>query len=151
MSKIGRYLLLMILLAEVAEAQESFSLDVGKFRVCNSPETCHAIDCTPLIVCSDKRDDRDCSRCVKLFGKCITDAVCEAAKASQNALYSKAKGECELQKSQFKLQCETKKEGCKLEIRACEVLRTAEIRASQPLEIKLGELIASARQMQSNS
>jgi hypothetical protein len=95
------------------------------------------IDCTPTKECSPRQcsfesnhDTRNCSACLvhNPFGGCVVrgnDPFCEAAKATQNAIYTtdanlrkadcdrlaaQEKLSCEVEKSATKLLCETKKE-----------------------------------------
>ncbi|MBR0727037.1 hypothetical protein [Bradyrhizobium manausense] len=121
-------------------------------------------DCTPTQACDLKEDTRDCRRsrncqhnhdtreCRKcVVGVCANDPICEAAKASQNAiydadytacvnlgpiydaaceaqkatqngLYATQKAQCEAEKSTKKLACEAEKTGRKL---ACETYKGA--------------------------
>jgi hypothetical protein len=97
-------------------------------------------DCTPTMDCTPKKDctfdkdhdERPCYKCLvnKPFGGCWirgNDPACEAAKATQNAIYeaayAKKKFECETTKTAEKTKCEAEKSTKKL---ACEASKTAE-------------------------
>ena len=82
-------------------------------------------DCTPTRNCSfvANKDTRSCNRCLvsNLFGGCIVrgnDPFCEAAKASQNAIYQAdaagKKIDCERLKTQKKITCEAEKSAEKI-------------------------------------
>lgn len=81
-----------------------------------SDQECHVSDacaskCEITRDCGVPHDDRSCTR--KLFpGITITDPACEAAKASQNQIYSLEKNKCDAAKQYDKLKCELEKQNC---------------------------------------
>jgi hypothetical protein len=109
-----------------ALGQVPIELDVGKFRNCSPISAC-SVDCVPTLDCSPPNFDvRDC-RNHNVFAPSPVDAVCEAAKAEQNALYARQKNTCEAQKIGFKFACEAKKLSCQQEAQLCLTLKNSEI------------------------
>ena len=145
----------------IAEPKDFFDFGdsrIGKFRNCTPSIDCRPTkDCSqPQVTrdCSQPLDTRDCSACILRhpLGGCLergNDPFCEAAKASQNALYAANKSACEAanasqkavyasnklycetEKLSLKGRCETKKSAIKAD---CERLKLTQIEAAKPYE-----------------
>ncbi|MGX1164490.1 hypothetical protein AB7M16_000756 [Bradyrhizobium sp. USDA 372] len=132
--------------ASAALAQVPDEIKVGKFRECPLASACTR-DCSQTLECSAKVDTREC-RNRNLIVQ-WNDPVCEATKASQNALYDAQKAACEAQKAQMKAVCEAKKQSCRIDAELCSSLRSAEIASTQDEVGRVQAIFDSARQLPS--
>jgi CheY-like chemotaxis protein len=89
-----------------------------------SSQECRMVDaCNAMGVsardCTVPRDERSCSRGIGLLGMSWNDPVCEAAKASQNQVYSGQKAACEVTKAVERSELEARRNACLSVARAC--------------------------------
>ena len=117
--RISSFIAVAYLCSALSTAFADTSVDVS----CPAPPD--TLDCSPKRDCSLRHDDRACNACLvkNPFGGCIArghDPACEAAKASQDQIYSVQKATCEAQKSQEKASCEATKAVLQARIAQCD-------------------------------